>query len=112
MPRLIQAIAESGFKISEVVSGMARGADTLGEMWALEHGVAVMQFPALWNVFGKRAGMIRNKAMACYADALIALWDGQSPGTEHMIREASSHKIPIHIARINDSLKQGESLDK
>lgn len=70
---------------TEVVSGCARGADTLGERWANENKIPVKRFPADWKTYGKRAGYIRNRQMGEYADNLIAFWDGQSKGTEHMI---------------------------
>lgn len=77
-----------GWLIGEVVSGAARGVDKLGEQWAHLRGVPVRQFPADWNGKGKAAGRLRNSEMARYADALVAVWDGSSPGTRHMIDEA------------------------
>lgn len=88
---LEKAMIESGFadeKIDEIVSGCARGPDTLGERWADEHGIKVKRFPADWDKHGKAAGPIRNKQMAEYVGekgALLALWDGQSSGTKHML---------------------------
>jgi hypothetical protein len=86
----------------EVVSGNAGGVDTLGERWANENHLALKLFPAKWadivtlpvkikrNKFGKEynalAGFNRNAQMADYAHYLLAVWDGKSPGTEHMIR--------------------------
>lgn len=75
--------------ITEVVCGGARGVDTMGRSWAIEHGVPVKEFPADWKLYGKRAGYIRNKEMAKYAEALVALWDGKSKGTKHMIDTAN-----------------------
>src|SRR3954470_22491542 len=74
--------------IGEVVSGCARGVDSLGEQWARLSGIKVKQFPADWNAHGRGAGFIRNIEMARYADALVAIWDGKSPGTKHMIETA------------------------
>ena len=71
--------------IIEVVSGGARGVDKLGEAWARLHGVPVRVFPADWARYPRTAGRLRNTEMAHYADALIAVWDGRSPGTKHMI---------------------------
>ena len=45
----------------EFVSGTARGADTLGEKYAYIHGYNVKRFPANWDLYGKRAGYIRNE---------------------------------------------------
>jgi hypothetical protein len=79
------AVDESKFIISEVVSGRAEGVDYLGEQWAIKNGVQIAKFPADWNTHGKAAGHIRNKQMADYADALVAVWDGSSRGTKNMI---------------------------
>ena len=82
---LCKVIADSNTTITEIVSGTARGADRLGERFALEHDILLKKFPANWNKFGKRAGYLRNKEMADYANFFIILWDGESKGTKHMI---------------------------
>ena len=81
----------------EIVSGGAAGADRLGERYAKEKGYPVAHFPALWDTFGKGAGYIRNREMAYYADALIAFWDGVSPGTKSMIKLAKEFDLEIKI---------------
>ena len=80
-----------------VISGTARGADTLGEQYARERGYTVERFPADWNTLGKRAGYVRNCQMADNADALIAFWDGQSPGTRHMIDIARERNLAVRV---------------
>lgn len=80
-----------------VVSGRARGADSLGERYAQERGYSVSLFPAQWNLYGKRAGFLRNEEMAKNADALVAFWDGQSRGTESMIRLARQRGLKVRI---------------
>ena len=72
-------------KAVSIVSGMARGADVLGYQFALKHNVRVYTFPAKWDLYGKRAGFLRNEEMGRFADVLLAFWDGQSRGTKHMI---------------------------
>ena len=94
------AIRESLFEITEVVSGTATGPDQLGEAWAVARGIPVKQFPADWEQHGLRAGFIRNVAMADYADALIAIWDGQSKGTEHMIKTALKKGLKVYILEV------------
>ena len=94
------AAKESGFSISEVVSGCARGADTLGEMWAKDNSIPIKKFPADWNSLGKKAGHVRNCQMGDYADALIALWDGQSRGTKHMIDYATKKGLKVFVFKL------------
>lgn len=80
------AIAQTDFiGIDEIVSGCARGVDTLGERWASERAILVSRFRANWGKFGQAAGLYRNWEMAEYAEGLLALWDGESRGTLHMI---------------------------
>jgi len=81
----------------EIVSGTARGADKLGEKYAIDRLLVLKEFPADWNTFGKSAGYRRNEQMAKYADALIAFWDGKSKGTEHMINLAKKYNLKIKI---------------
>lgn len=92
-----QAIRESGFDISEVVSGGARGVDKLGEQWAGFNLIPITRFIANWNSEGKAAGIIRNHKMALYADALIAIWDGKSKGTKHMILDMQKTGKPVYV---------------
>ena len=80
-----KAINDSGFKITEVVSGHAHGVDTLGEQWAEEHRIPIKIFEADWETYGKLAGYKRNYQMGVYAKALIAVHQNSSPGTRHMI---------------------------
>jgi len=84
-------------KSVEIVSGGAKGADSLGEKYAKEKGYKIKQFNADWNSLGKSAGYIRNKEMAEYADALIAFWDGESKGTKHMINLANKNKLKVRV---------------
>lgn len=80
-----------------IISGTAKGADTLGEHYARERGYTLRQFPADWDQFGKSAGYRRNCQMADNADALIAFWDGQSAGTRHMIEIARERNLAVRI---------------
>lgn len=82
-----------------IVSGKARGADSLGEKYANENGLNIMEFPADWGKHGKSAGYKRNLEMAENADALIAFWDGESRGTKHMIDIAKEKNLPTRIIR-------------
>ena len=92
-----QAVRESGFTITEVVSGCSKGVDTLGEIWANNKKVPVKRFPAKWEELGRKAGPLRNLEMAAYADALIAVWDGTSRGTKHMIDHAQHLNVFVWL---------------
>jgi len=98
------AILASELAITEVVCGEARGVDEMGRRWALIHRVPIKSFPAKWEADKRMAGFIRNVEMAKYADALIAVWDGWSTGTAHMIATAASLGMPVMIYKTQTDL--------
>lgn len=101
------AIEDSGWSndITEVISGGADGVDTQGEKWAHHNNIPVKKFEANWGAHGKSAGPIRNQQMAAYASensdgALIAVWDGISPGTKNMLKIAESTGLYVYVHRL------------
>ena len=107
-----EAIQKSKFHITSIVSGGAKGVDTLAETWAKINNVPCQVFPADWknltapnafvktNSYGKYnalAGMDRNKKMAKEGDALIAIWDGKSTGTKNMIDLAYEYELDVFV---------------
>lgn len=85
----------------EIVSGGAKGVDSLGEQFARERDMAISKFPANWKEHGKAAGIIRNSQMADYADMLIAFWDGDSRGTKNMIETARKKRLIVNVNLYN-----------
>ena len=87
-----------------LVSGGAKGADSLAERYALERNYDMIVMRANWTVYGKSAGYIRNTQMHEYISAkpnrmVVAFWDGQSKGTEHSFKLAERFKNPITTIR-------------
>lgn len=85
------------FKIEAIVSGMAKGPDSDGKDWAEKNNVQVIACPADWDKNGSAAGPIRNQEMAKVGTALIAFWDGESPGTKNMIKTMEKLKKPTSV---------------
>lgn len=99
-PRIVtQAMAACGWTPTLVISGDAYGVDRLGERWAETQGIACVRMPADWATFGRSAGYRRNVAMAKDADALVAVWDGISKGTKHMIDIATVRGLRVFVYR-------------
>ena len=94
---LCQTLAPERHRITQVLTGGARGADQLGYRWAWKHQVRHQLFRADWERFGKSAGMRRNHQMAQAGDVLVACWDGQSPGTAHMIQRMEQLGKPVVV---------------
>lgn len=102
--RVVSAANESGWigQMTEVVSGGAEGIDESAEAWARAYKIPCKRFPADWKKHGRAAGPIRNREMAAYADALIAVWDGESKGAANMILEMHRQGKPVFVWRVNE----------
>jgi hypothetical protein len=87
-------------QINLVVSGGARGTDSLGEKWAIENKIPTSIFFADWETHGKSAGFIRNHEIIKNCDKVIAFWDGVSKGTGHSITLCSKYNKPYKIIPI------------
>jgi hypothetical protein len=93
------------FKVDEIISGGAAGADSMGIMFARDHGLpSAVYFPD-WTA-GKVAGVIRNAKLAEEADMVVAFWDGKSHGTADMIERAKAlDKVVIVVRYDQQALK-------
>lgn len=93
--------------ITKIVSGTCKNSpDQDGEEWAMMHAIPIDPYPANWTKFGRGAGHIRNKEMALNADMLIAFWDGKSPGTQSMIKEAQMQNLSyVYVIHWNGTLE-------
>lgn len=100
---LEKTIKNSTFKITEIVSGTASGVDMMGEYYSEQNNIPCARYPADWDLYGRKAGIVRNATMATYADCLIALWDGKSRGTAHMIKCMKVRNKPIYVFNIKNN---------
>lgn len=96
------AIAQSKFPINEIVSGNAEGVDQYGEAYAIEMYLDLVIFPANWKLHKNKAGILRNMKMGDYADALVAVWDGTSRGTKHMIDYMNKLGKPVYVHEVKN----------
>ena len=96
---LCETLAPERHRITQVITGGARGADQLGFRWALKHHIRSRCFAPDWERFGKTAGVRRNHQMAQAGDLLIAFWDGQSAGTAHMVQCMHQLGKPVVVVR-------------
>lgn len=82
-----------------IISGGARGADSLGEKYARMRGYPLIIMKADWDKYGKRAGYLRNEDMLRIATAAVCFWNGISRGTSHMIDLTMQSGKPLRVIR-------------
>ncbi len=80
-----------------VLTGGARGVDQLANLIAVKAQQPTEVMQANWDKHGRAAGYLRNEEMAQRAEMLLALWDGSSPGTKHMIDLAHEYDLIIRV---------------
>ena len=83
-----------------LISGGAKGADSMAEVYADAHDYPKTIFLPEWEKYGRSAGFRRNYLIIQEADEVIAFWDGASKGTKHSIELAQKlgKKMDIHIS--------------
>jgi hypothetical protein len=94
---VLRALEKSQFTIDEIVHGGARGPDSVAGQWAEDNDIPQVIYEPDWDEYGKAAGPLRNEQMALYADALVAVWDGESSGTHDMLKRARKHGLTIAL---------------
>jgi hypothetical protein len=81
-----------------LINGGAPGADTLAREWAVDRRVDHLTLFARWEIFGKSAGPIRNRAMAKKKPRLVVAFHpnlDESKGTRDMIAIANDRGIKV-----------------
>lgn len=104
-----RAMLEVPWEITHVVSGGAKGVDTLAERYAREHHLPLTVLKAEWAKEGRAAGYRRNERMAEEpgVEALVAVWDGKSRGTYHMITIAQRKHLRVHVIKVDGVPRDG-----
>ncbi len=92
--------------ISEIVSGGARGADSLARRYAQLRGIKLTEFLPDWKTLGRSAGILRNIKIIDSAERVVAFWNGTSRGTKHAISYAKAQKKPVKIVWPKDKFAE------
>jgi len=92
-------VADNG-AITAIVSGGAKGADTLAQQIANEYNITMQVWPADWNSNGNAAGPIRNKQIVEDSDAMLAFLAPDSRGTMNSISLARKKGIDVEVHEI------------
>jgi hypothetical protein len=71
-----------------IISGGAKGMDTVAEKYADEHNIEKLIFLPQYQKYGRAAPIKRNEEMVDVADTVLAVWDGKSRGTMYTLNYA------------------------
>lgn len=93
------AIIDSPWRPEVLVHGDASGVDKIADRYARMHSIDRDKHPIpewVWEKVGRKAGPMRNDYMVRQADALVAVWDGESSGTKNAMQQAESEGLPVY----------------
>jgi hypothetical protein len=84
-------------RITKIISGKADGTDTLAWVFATKFGIPIEEFPAEWELYGKKAGFMRNKDIVQASNHVLAFWDQYSKGTKSSIDLAEQYNKELTV---------------
>lgn len=100
------AVKVNDMGLTVVICGECRGPDTVGKAWAHRNKIPVWSLPAPWETYGRRkAGRMRNEAMAAIADKAILFWDQKSTGTWDMYQKMRQLGKPVYMINCEPEVK-------
>lgn len=97
---LIEAIEESGFEPTSLISGGAKGVDKLAEQYAEETGLPIEIFRPDYQRFGRGAPLVRDRQMVDAASHILACWNSISRGTRYTFEYARKKNKSVYVKTI------------
>lgn len=87
-------------RLSKIVSGGAKGVDSMAAQYAQEHDIELEVFYPDWTKYGRSAGYRRNVQIVDASDELFIMWDSKSKGTKLTIDIAKKKGKPCHVHHV------------
>ena len=95
----MKEVLDAYTNLDVIVSGGAKGADSLARHYAVVNDIELVEFIPDWKKYGRGAGMKRNKDIIENCDYCIAFWDGKSKGTKNSINLAKKSNKGLRIVK-------------
>lgn len=93
--------------ITAIISGGARGTDTLAARYARERGLPLEEFLPDYPTCGRKAPLVRNQLLIAASHAVVAFHDGTSRGTRHALglarRQGLAPVLVVHTPNADAS---------
>lgn len=80
--------------VTEIVSGAAKGIDTSARKYAYEHHIFLTDIIPEYDLYGRRAPLMRNDLIISLVDKVIVFWDGKSRGTLYTVKKCKETNKP------------------
>lgn len=83
--------------VTEILSGGARGMDRAARRYAYEHKILITEILPEYNLYGRRAPLMRNDYIISLSDKVFIFWDGKSKGTNYVIKKCKELSRPYEV---------------
>ena len=93
----VMDLCKGWWDLQLIITGGAKGADSLAHQWALKRRLATEVYHADWDTYGKPAGMIRNREMLTIGEPNVVIAFPGTTGTENMITISRKAGVPVFI---------------
>ena len=94
---LMEEVLDAYTNLDVIISGGAKGADSLARHYAVVNDIKLIEFIPEWSKYGRSAGFKRNKLIIEDCDICIAFWDTKSKGTKSSINLAKKLNKSLRI---------------
>lgn len=84
-------------RISLILSGGAKGTDRSARQYALKHNILIEEILPAYDLYGKRAPLVRNDIIIDRSDKIYIFWDGKSRGSEYVINQCKKKNKPFEV---------------
>ena len=97
---LLKSVLNEESDITMIISGAAKGTDTLAKKYAFENNIKFIEFPPDFKKNGAGAKHIRDRLIVEHCDKIIAFWDKNCEGTKYTIDYGKKLLKPIRLINI------------
>ena len=87
--------------VTEIVSGAAKGIDTAARKYAYEHHIFLTDIIPEYDLYGRRAPLMRNDLIISLVDKVVVFWDGKSRGTLYTVKKCKETNKPYILYLYN-----------
>lgn len=84
----------------QIVSGGAKGVDSMAARYATENNIPLINHPPDWDKHGRAAGPIRNSQIVKECTHILALPSKDSIGTLDTIKKARAKNLDVTVVNI------------
>ena len=93
-------VEKTKIKVEKIISGGAKGADSLAVRYASEHGYPMVEFKPDYGLYGRGAPLKRNTTIVENSDIVLAFVTASSKGSWDAIRKAQAQNKIVRIYNV------------